>query len=309
MEAYKKGIVDLSELVVFLSTGESYDYFLRGCPAVGFTRLLDFRWTKKGKIKASVTFALSEAGEAISLPQTPFGGFFVDPTLSSASLDGFIKAVLEDLRRRHICHLRLVQAPKPYEPKSDLINYLLFKNGFSQQSVLSHHFFLGKNKIKKLVKKELGKFQVKAKEAGLMIQVGPIQNFGFLQEIRSWNGEKGYETAVDEKRLITQVSDFPERYFLISLLKDGQAVAYTLAVKLLPDSLYYFLAAIRPEVSAKNLGELCLFYLFQLASDQGASFVDLGSSDVCEEAKHSLMFFKSRYSNDISNKITWELDL
>ena len=205
--------------------------------------------------------------------------------------------------------VRLIQPPKPYEPQGDLINYLLFKNGFSQQTVLSHHFFLGKKKIKKLVKEEQVKFQTKVREAGMMVQIGPIQSFGFLQEISSWNGDQGYKTFVDEKRLIAQVSDFPERYFLISFFKDGQAVAYTLAVKLVPDSLYYYLAAIRPKASVKNLGELCLFHLFHLASEQGVDFIDLGSSDVREDGKHNLMLFKSRFSNDISNKITWEMML
>lgn len=309
MEAYKKEITDFHELTVVPLTGESYSYFLRNCPTSGFSKQLDFRWVKKGKTKASITFAVSENHEAVSLPQSPFGGIFIDVSLSSAGLDLFIKAMLEELKRRHISSVRIIQPPKPYEPNFDLINYLLFKNGFVQESVLSHQFFIGKKKIKKLVKKEHLKFQTKARESGVKFQVGPIQNFGFLQEISAWNREKGFDTNFDEKRLITQVSEFPDRYFLISFIKDGNAVAHTLAVKLLPDSFYYFLSAIRPKCSLKNVGELCLFQLFQLAADQNSNFIDLGSSDTDAGANHTLMFFKSRFSNDISNKISWNLNL
>ncbi|WP_051315111.1 hypothetical protein [Algoriphagus terrigena] len=308
MEAYKKE-TDLHELVVESSVGGSHSYFLRNCETQGFSEQLDFNWVKKGKTKASITFAISRKSEAVSLPQSPFGGVSCEASLSSAAMEAFLIAVLDELKHRQIETVRIIQPPKPYETNFDLINYLLFKNGFVQDSVLSHQFFIGKKRIKRLVKKEQSKHQTKAKEAGVKVHVGPIQNFGFLQEIRSWNQEKGYDAQFDDKRLIAQVSDYPERYFLISVSKDGLAIAHTLAVKLLPDSFYYFLSAIRPKSHLKNLGELCLFQLFQLASDQNSNFIDLGSSDTDAGANHSLMFFKSRFSNDISNKINWSRKL
>lgn len=307
MEAYKKGTTDSHELQVVPLLGASYAYFLRNCTTAGFPEQLDFRWVKKEKIKASITFAISENSEAISLPQSPFGGIFIGENLSTAGLEAFIHAFLEDLKLRQISSVRIIQPPKLYESNVDLINYLLFKIGFVQDSVLSHQFYIGKKKIKKLIKKEQMKYQAKAREIGMTFQRGPIQNFGFLQEIKAWNQLKGYETLFDEKRLIGQVSDYPERYFLISAIKDGNALAHTLCVKLLPDSFYYYLSAIHPKSTFKNIGELCLFQLFQLAAEQNANFIDLGSSDTETGPNHSLMFFKSRFSNDISNKISWTL--
>lgn len=309
LEAYKKDIVDRHELEVVAARGDSFAYFLRGFDAGGFVDQLDFRWVKKGKTKASITFALSKNSEAISLPQAPFGGISVDVSLSSAALEAFILAILAELKHRMVETVRIVQPPKPYESSFDLINYLLFKNGFVQDSVLSHQLFIGKKKLKKLVKKEQAKFQAKAREMGVSTYIGPIQNFGFLKEIRSWNQEKGYEVNFDDNRIVTQVSEFPDRYFLISIVKDGKPVAHSLAVKLFPDSVYYFLSAIYPKCTLKNIGELCLFQLFQLAADQNANFVDLGSSDTDAGANHSLMFFKSRFSNDISSKISWKRNL
>jgi hypothetical protein len=175
--------------------------------------------------------------------------------------------------------------------------------------LLNHQFFIGKKKIKKFVQRESAKYSSKYKELGLKVQAGSIQNFGFLQDIKTWNQARGYDILYDDSRLIAQVSDFPERYFLISILKDGKPIAHTLGVKLLPDSIYYFLSATFPKNAVKNLGEMCLFQLFQLASDQKLNFIDLGSSDLNSGANHSLIFFKSRFSNDISNKVTWTLKL
>ncbi|WP_175454158.1 hypothetical protein [Algoriphagus alkaliphilus] len=309
LEAFNKETANRHELRVVSSLGERDAYFLRNFPSAGYSNPLDFRWVKKGKTKASLTLAISENLEAVSLPLCPFGGLWVEENLSSAEVDEFIKAVLDVLRQRGVSAIRIVQAPKPYQANFDLINYLLFKNGFELESLLSHHFFIGKKKIKKFVQKDHAKFLAKSKELGLSIQTGPISNFGFLQEIKSWNQERGYTILFDEKRLISQVSNFPERYFLISIIKEGKALAHTLGVKLWPDSIYYFLAAIQPKTSVKNLGEICLYQLFQLASDQRLNFIDLGSSDLNLGANHNLMFFKSRFSNDISNKVTWTLKL
>ncbi|MFN3997697.1 hypothetical protein [Algoriphagus sp.] len=308
MKTYDKALSDLHELLVVPSVEERRAYFLRNCETNGFATQLDFKWLKKGKSKASLTLAISET-EAVSLPMSPFGGIWIEDLLSSEALEAFIKAVLEDLRGRKISCIRISQAPKPYEPNFDLINYILFKLGFKQESILSHQFFIGKKKIKKFVLKENSKYSKKIKELGLKIETGPIQNFGFLQEIRAWNNARGYNILFDDARLISQVSDFPERYFLVSILKDGSPIAHILGVKLTLDSIYYFLSATLPKSEIKNLGELGLFHLFHLASDQKLNFVDLGSSDLNVGPNHSLIFFKSRFSNDISNKVTWTLTL
>jgi hypothetical protein len=282
LEPYDKETSDLHELKVVSSFGERNAYFLRNCATPGFSEQLDFRWLKKGKTIVSLTLAISKSQHAISLPKSPFGGIWVEKNLSSSALEGFIRAVLDVLRQRGIFSVSIIQPPKPYESNFDLINYFLFRIGFVQDSVLSHQFF---------------------------IHIGGIQNFGFLQKIKNWNQARGYDIFFDEGRLISQVSEYPERYYLISISKDGKALAYTLAVKLLENSIYYFLAASEPKSPVRNLGELGLFHLFQLASEQKLNFIDLGSSDLDIGANHNLMFFKSRFSNDISNKVTWTLTL
>ncbi|RIW13763.1 hypothetical protein D0X99_15610 [Algoriphagus lacus] len=264
---------------------------------------------KKGKVKASVTFAISNEFEAVSLPKSPFGGFWIEENLTSSSLEAFLKAVILELKQRRIAFIRVIQPPKVYEPKTDLINYLLFKEGFIQERILSHQFFVGKKKIKKLVQKEHAKSQKKAKDEGLTIQVGHIQNFSFLDQVRSWNQSRGYQIGFEDARIINQVSEFPDRYFLITFVKDKRAIAHSLCNTVLPGSLYYFLSAIDPKSTLKNVGDLILFTLFQLAAELKVSFIDLGSSENEVGVNHNLMFFKSRFSNEISNKISWTLKL
>lgn len=284
---------------------EDKDYFLSNFPCDQYQDQLDFIWEKKQKTKARITFAISKTGEAVSLPKAPFGGFWMHAGLSSTSLEAFILAIIEEMNHRGIQYISITQSPKPYESQVDLINYLLFKSGFVQTKVLSHHFFIGKKKIKKFAHNESTKFQKKNKNSGLKISHSSISNFGFLKEIRIWNAQKGYEVAVDENRIVQQVSEYPDRYFLLTISKNEEAIGYSLGVKLTSDSLYYFLSAINPKIPVKNGGELILNELFQLAVEQKVNFIDLGSSDLEEGANHSLMFFKSRFSNDICNKITW----
>src|SRR5690606_1568067 len=305
LESFRKEQSESHELRVISALEEDKDYFLSNFPCDAYQEQLDFIWEKKQKIKASITFAISKAGEAVSLPQAPFGGFWIEDDLSSATLEGFILAIVEEMKHRGIHLISLTQSPKPYEPQVDLINYLLFKNGFQQEKVLCQHFFIGRKKIKKFVLKQSSKFQKKSKNSILKTSHSSISNFGFLKDIRFWNVQKGYDVAIDENRIIQQVSEYPDRYFLITLSKNGEEIGYSLGVKLTSDSLYYFLSAINPKTPVKNGGDFILNELFQLAAEQKVNFIDLGSSDLLEGANHSLMFFKSRFSNDICNKSTW----
>ena len=305
MESFEKEISDSHELRVVSSLIGEKDYFLGNFRVEDCLDQLDFIWEKKQKTKAHITFAIIKTGEAISLPKSPFGGIWIEDSSNSASIEAFILAIVTELSERGVKSITITQAPKPYQPHTDLINYLLVKRGFEQEKVQSHHFFIGKKKIKKLVQKETAKTNSKSKNSELKVSHSPISNFGFLKEIKSWNSQKGYEITLDDNQIVQQVSEYPNRYFLITLSKNGEAIGYSLGVKLTSDSLYYFLSAINPKIPVKSGGELILKELFQLAVAQKVDFIDLGSSDFEDGVNHNLMFFKSRFSNDISNKITW----
>jgi hypothetical protein len=301
---------DSHELKVVNASQVRSTYFLQQCRTDGYQEQLDFQWLKKGKIRASITFAIAtDGGKAVSLPKSPFGGIWVEGVISSNSLEEFIQEIIKELKYRGISQIEIIQAPKPYEGNADLINYLLFKNGFLQEEILSHQFFIGKNKIKNFLQKELSGIRKKSKELGLRIYSGAILNFSFLQEINNWNLQRGYLTKVEEDRLIRQVSEFPDRYFLLSVIKNNRAVAHSLCVLLQPDSLYYFLSGIDPKAELKSCGDFVLLGIFQLAKNLKVDFIDLGSFDLPNEVNHNLMFFKSRFSNDISNKISWNLKI
>ncbi|WP_243739680.1 hypothetical protein [Algoriphagus boseongensis] len=298
---------DSFSLRVVSANEERFPYFLRKYSSPNFSQLLDFQWIKKSKIHVSMTLAISESGEAYSLPQSPFGGIWVEESISLEALLEFIQAVLERLKEIKVHLVRVIQAPKQYEEHSDLISYALQESGFHLEKLTSHQFFIGKKRIGKFVQKSLPKYLSKLKENNLNVRINPIQNFSFLEEIRLWNGQKGYEMNFDENRLIQQVSEYPERYFLISISDSRQekSIAHSLAVKLTPNSFYYYLSAIDPKSQAKGLGEILLMYLFKLAEKHKAEFIDLGSSESEAGPNHSLIFFKSRFSNDISNKSSW----
>ncbi len=305
MEALDNESSNTYRLQVQSSFLEKKDYFLRGIKTFGYLDQLDFNWQKKQQTKASISIALTENGEAHSLPNAPFGGFWTDSSLSSSSAEEFIAAVVMELKLLGISFLKIVQAPKNYDSNQALINYLLFKMGFEIEGMLSHHFFVGRKKMKKLFENESARLQVKMKEEGLRVSSGPVNNFGFLKEIKAWNLSRGYVSNFDESGLIQQVSDFPERYFLLTVSREGLAAAHSLAVKLTGKSIYYYLSAVDPKANLRHGGDLLLTKLFELAYGERCEFIDLGSSDLEKRANHSLMFFKSRFSNDISNKITW----
>lgn len=297
------------ELIVQPSERCKKDYLLSNISGSGEVEALDFFWEKKGKRKAWITFSIDSNLVASSLPMTPFGGIFILEKLHTESLECFIQMVLDTLKNRGVRKIEITCAPKPYEENHDLIGYLLQKQGFELTSILSHQFFLGRKKIKKWVQQEYARYQKKTQSRAISTSINPIGNFNFLKEIRHWNVERGYEFQLDDNRIIMQVSEYPDRYFLISILEAEKPVAHCLAVKLFSDSIYYFLSAINPHSSIKNGGEILLANLFKLANDEKVKLIDLGSSDLGDEINHPLMFFKSKFSNDISNKETWVKNL
>jgi hypothetical protein len=280
-------------------------YFLLDAHSGLSSEQLTFRWVKKGKEKAIFRVVMQSESDAFSLPGVPFGGIWISGTIHLDELQGFLGQALQELQNRKCASVRIIQAPKPYEKYSELIGNVLFKLGFTPQTIQSHQFFLGKKKIKNEAKAISEKLRKHVQHGGFTTRKGPVKNFDFLNDIRNWNSARGYSTLFDEKRLIQQVAEFPDRYFLISILSENQALAHALAVKLVPESLYYYLSAIRPTSNISNGGDLLLQGLFQLAVEQKSDFIDLGSSEVASEINASLMFFKSRFSNDISNKVTW----
>lgn len=297
------------ELIVLPSEQSQKDYLLSNISGKGEVVTLDFFWEKKGRRKAWVTFSIDAALVAKSIPMTPFGGIFISEKLHSESLGCFIQLVLESLKNRGVQQVEITSAPKPYEENHDLLSYLFQKNGFQLKNILSHQFFLGRKKIKKWVQQEYSRYQKKAQDQGFSVNINSIGNFTFLKEIRLWNLERGYEFQLDDNRIVMQVSEFPDRYFLISIQEGGVPVAHSLAVKLFPDTIYYFLSAINPNSTLKNGGELLLANLFKLANDEKVKLIDLGSSDLRNGINHPLMFFKSKFTNDISNKETWVKNL
>jgi len=287
------------------SSSNQKDYLLSNLSLSRDLELLDFYLVKNDKKKALITFSISNDYVANSLPLAPFGGFFIFQKLQSDSLEFFIQEIIVNLKKRGIIQIKITNAPKPYEENHDLINYLIFKKGFIQENIVSHQFFLGRKKIKKWVAEEQSKFFKKINEQRVKISSESIKNFNFLKDIRLWNMERGYQVTMDENRIIHQVSEKPDSYFLISVLASDIPIAHCLAVKLFPDTLYYFQSAINPKSQLKNGGEILLHQLFKLANDEKVRLIDLGSSDLGQEVNHPLMFFKSRFSNDLSNKITW----
>ena len=269
---------------------------------------LIYQWVKKQKIRASVVFRLDDSQGAISLPRAPFGGIKIQGRLLSEGMDQFISEVVLDLRNRGARKIVITQRPKPYEDFAELIQYLLYKHGFRVDRILNHQFFIGKKKIKHWIKEEGGRFEKKRKEQGIEVDKGPIRNFQFVSKISEWNSLRGYAENLDQNSIVQQVSSFPDRYFELSLRKDEEIIAAALLVGLTPGSLYYYKSGIDPKTDFKQLGDILLHQLFLMAADLKVNFIDLGSSDLDTGANHQLIFFKSRFTNDQYNKISWSLN-
>lgn len=283
---------------------QGFSYFLMDLESESDTTML-YQWIRKGKIKASIKVSVQSDGNAVSLPKLPFGGFWISGSIHSEELEQFICNILEHLKSLHCVRFEITQAPKPYEKYSELVGNILYKVGFEVLNIQTHQLFLGEKKIRKEVENLQEKKNKTAKNKDISFYRGKIKNFGFLQEIRNWNSKKGYAILFDDAKLINQASLFPDRYFQISVFYKNQPIAHSMVVKLVPESLYYYLSASCPQANLSIGGELIIQNLFELAVEQKCDFIDFGTSEIDSELNHRLIFFKSRFSNDLSNKVSW----
>ncbi|MFD2037657.1 hypothetical protein ACFSKL_22875 [Belliella marina] len=302
---YRKNIADQFEVSIGHYANESHDYFLQTFVPEGPIQYIHVKLKKKEQVKGEIFFVVNEDKEAVSLPNSPFGGFWLGDSVTSDIISEMIAFILEWLKSSEVKSVSITQAPAVYGNKSDLIGYLLFSQGFRLERVLNHQVLSGKKKIKNNLNHLLPKYQKKAKEQQFNIVTGNIQSFSFLKEIAQWKNSRGHEVTVDENKLIHQVSSFPERYFVITILQAGVSVAHAVAVKLTSDSLYYFYSAINPKNQMRLTGELLMVYLLKLAMEQKVSFLDLGSSDLDGIPNHKLMYFKDKFADTWTNKSTW----
>lgn len=297
------------EFKVVPAEGLFQDYFLRSFAPLPGQNLIDFQFYKKEKKVLSCTFSY-EGDRAESLPMAPFGGIWSHREIDQPEvLRSFLEHIISYLQHCQIRLIRVIQPPPVYEPYSELVNNLLFKNGFSIQAIQSHQVLKGKKNIRNLLKSQSPKWEEKLKEKQLNLSFSVINYFGFLKDIQLWNNQKGYGQNWTEERLIQQVSLFPDRYFKITVSHKEISQAHAVGVKLTDQVLYYFLSANKPESPFKNLGEFLLFGLIKLGKEEKVDAIDLGSSEVDGEINSNLMYFKSRFSNEIGNKFIWERKL
>lgn len=297
------------EFKVVPAEGLFQEYFLRSFGSLQGQNLIDFQFYKKEKKVLSCTF-LCEGGRAESLPMAPFGGVWSHREIDQPEvLSSFLEHIFSYLQQYQIRLIRVIQPPQVYESYSELVNNLLFKNGFTVQAVLSHQFLRGKKNIRNFFKTQSSRWEEKLNDKQLNLTISSINNFGFLKDIQQWNSQKGYGSNWTEERLIQQVSLFPDRYFKISVSHKEFPQAHAVGVKLTDQVLYYFLSANKPESPFKNLGEFLLFGLIKLGKEEKVDAIDLGSSEVDGEINSNLMYFKSRFSNEIGNKFIWERKL
>jgi hypothetical protein len=308
LETFKKNIEANYSFLLQDFEGEGHDYFLQNQKPDLAVSYLHAKLLKKEEIKAEIFIAVHEDFQAFSLPGNPFGGFWTADNISSEALSFFINQLKDALAKRGVLSLTVIQPPKEYNFQSDLVSYLMFSAGFKLVKVMSHQVLCGKKKLKRLAENLDGKYAKKSKALDIETSTESIQNFNFLHNIGSWNQSRGYKSTFSEDRLIRQVSFFPDRYFLITIHQNEQPLGHALAVKLTSDSLYYFLSAINPKDQHSLTGELIMAQLVKLAAKQKVDFLDFGTSDLEHEPNHNLMFFKSRYANEYSNKYTWQIN-
>ncbi len=286
-----------------------HDYFLQSFRPATAHQYLVGKIFKKDQQKGVLFISLDTDGVATSHPQSPFGGLWLDESIPSTVLVDFIQFLKKSIKSLGVSKITLTQAPAAYGSQTALFEYLLFKEGFKLSKILNHQILHGKKKIKKRFESLFSKHHKKAKENRFNVTVGNIQSFTFLHEIATWKINRGHLQEMDEGRLIQQVSTFPERYFVISILHEGIAVAHALAVKLTSNSLYYFYSAINPKNQLRLTGQLMMTYLLKLAVEQKVELLDLGSSEVEDQPNHTLIYFKHKYAESWCNKHTWEIVL
>lgn len=267
--------------------------------------------TKKEFVLGRIRFFI-KGRQALSLPQSPFGGMEINPRLSLALIDEFLFFIESHFAAIGIKTTIVKQFPFTYsEESSSKITNAFIRNGFKVSNPdINHHIVVNsiglvdkvhsmeKRKIKKVID---GNFVFKEEGFGSLDSI-----YNFILACRLEKEQNLNTSLVDLQKAVNAM---PANYKIFTLGDREKIIACSIVVIVNERIAYNFLPASSTEYKSYSPMVFLLANIYNYCYLNNVQIFDLGISAVDNLPQNTLIDFKERVGGVAGLKCTFEKEI
>ena len=237
-------------------------------------------------------WAVKVEDQLISLPKSPFGGFFSQGKIERADFENFINHIQAYISTNNIRQL-LFHQPPPIFTGMMLPSDTDFPEILHPVVQEDHQYIdlMSEIKLHPMQKRNLDKLQ----QQQVIIRNIAADKWPRLHALLAKSRErKKLKINLDLERLLLLVKAFPNNYQGWIAQNGDQWLAGLVTVKVTDEVVYYFLPGNFSETDRPGGMVLLVDYTTKYFKNQGFHTYDLGISSIQEKRQEGLLVFKSR---------------
>lgn len=273
------------------------------------TNPIFFNLYQKNSFCVSIAFEIVN-NEAISLPQSPFGGFIVEKPIDQELLQEFLEVIINYFKERKLnIHIKL--SSDCYSPFGKTAHASLINTSFSTLyiEVNQHITIESKSFIQKANRNRNRKLKLCVNQ-DFSFEKLDISYLSTAHElITECRVDKGYPVTMTLKELQTSFVSFPANYFLFGVFDKKELIAAAISVKVNHRILYNFYHGDRLTQRQNSPVTLLVSGIYAYCQQQQFEILDLGISTNQGALNKGLYSFKESCGAISSDKRSYLFNL
>lgn len=257
------------------------------------------------EVKMRIAFHV-EAGEAVSPLRAPFGFLEIFLKVSEGELKDFFSLLETDLKRRNVSVIRLKSYPIGYDKNFDRIAHVLKTLHYAQVQELSSIIPVNRKTFEKKIKISERQKLRKAEKLFSFEEVslnGLKDIYAFIKACRD---ERGQHLSMRFSEVEKTIATFPKHFFLYRVYDDEGTAAAAIVIKVSDHILYTFYYGHARKFDKLSPVVFLISSIYKVASKDGITMIDLGTSTVNGRLSRSLIHFKESIGGRPHPKLIFE---
>jgi hypothetical protein len=265
---------------------------------------------KKKIALAGIHFHLSN-GIASSPYRSPFGSIDASPNLDPSALFRFLQFIESDLLKRGVKNIIIKNPPTLYNPELQTLLQVFLSNLDYYISTAEPGAIFTVDKAVEDLSANWEKRKTKqAHDKDLELRHENMDELKVIYDfIHNCRVQKGYPSSMTFDDLQRTVSNFPDRFLLSGVYRQGIMVAASICVRCNQHVLYHFYSDHNTPDKSTNPTVFLIQSLYQYCFDNGIRLFDLGTSSLDGIPNFGLLNFKLGLGASPTTKFTFQKDL
>ncbi len=243
--------------------------------------------------------------EAVSLPGSPFGSFYLSREIDEKLLIDFHRSTIEELKRLGVFKVQITHPPSFYD---GFIPIQVFRKLGYMTLFEDHNQWIDLKKPIRYHKMETRKLG-KLRDGCLIREMRHEEIPDFYEYIRKAREEKGLKINLSLNLFQSLVETFPSNYDGWIIERNGKVISEVLMVKVTSEIVYYFLPATCIEDKQYSPMTTLIDHVIHHYQDRNFKYLDMGVSSIGGVKQESLFDYKERMGASSTPKLTMSLEI